>query len=62
MGAEICVPLVLIGDDEAFPLKENILKPLPRKNLTECERVAKYQILRTWRVVENAFCITAHKL
>jgi len=59
-GTEVCVPLVLIGD-ETFPLKENILRPFPGKNLTERERVTNYRISRARRVVENAFGITAHK-
>lgn len=59
-GTEVCVPLVLIGD-EAFPLKENILRPCPGKHLTERERVTNYRISISRRVVENAFGITAHK-
>lgn len=59
-GTETYVPLVLIGD-EAFPLKENILRPFPGKKLSERERVTNYRISRARRVVENAFGITAHK-
>lgn len=57
-GRSMDVPYVVISDD-AFPLKENIMKPYGQKNLTPQQRIFNYRLSRARRVVENAFGILA---
>ncbi|XP_046687153.1 putative nuclease HARBI1 [Homalodisca vitripennis] len=57
---DVCLPFVFLGD-EAFPLKENLMKPYPNKGITHDERIFNYRICRGRRVVENAFGILANR-
>ncbi|XP_012221308.1 uncharacterized protein [Linepithema humile] len=53
------LPYCLVGD-EAFPLKEYLLRPYPgRGGLTKEKNVFNYRLSRTRRIVENTFGILA---
>lgn len=52
------LPLVIVADD-AFPMKDHIMKPYAHRKLNMNERIFNYRLSRARRVVENAFGICA---
>jgi len=59
-GSSKKFPFVLVGD-EAFPLKDYLVKPYSRDSLQIKEKIANYRISRARRQVENVFGICASR-
>ena len=47
---------IVVGD-EFFPLRNNMLRPYPGRNLSKEKCVFNYHLSRAHRIVENAFGI-----
>ena len=54
------MPYIIVADD-AFPLKENIMKPYSFGGLTKEQRIFNYRLSRAGRIVENAFGILSNR-
>lgn len=61
-GTDVSAPCVILGD-EAFPLKNNLLRPYPSQQSIndDKKRHFNYRLCRARRVVENAFGILSQK-
>ena len=59
-GSSTMTPFVVVADD-AFPLKNYIMKPFGSKNLSHSHKIYNYRLSRARRVVENAFGILSSR-
>ncbi|GFN85820.1 hypothetical protein PoB_001232600 [Plakobranchus ocellatus] len=53
-GTDIELPYMFVAD-EAFPLKENIMKPLPHRQLATEKEIFNYRLSRARNTVECSF-------
>lgn len=54
-GSQTSTPYVIVGD-EGFPLKYNLMRPFPGRDLNTMEKKRyNYRLSRARRVSENAF-------
>ncbi len=60
-SSDIMMPYMFVGD-EAYPLRPDLMKPYPYRQMDHSQRVLNYCLSRARRVVENVFGILANRL
>ena len=50
------IPYVFVADD-AFPLGKHCMKPFPKSNLSDCNKIFNYRLSRMRQISENVFGI-----
>ena len=50
-----------IIEDEAFPLRKDLMKPFSHRNLEHTQEIFNYRISHARRVVKNAFDVLANR-
>ncbi|XP_023664998.2 uncharacterized protein [Paramormyrops kingsleyae] len=60
-NSDIMMPYMFVADD-AYPLRNDLMKPYPIRKMDHSHRVLNYRLSRAHRVVENAFGILANRL
>jgi hypothetical protein len=58
--SDVELPVVILGD-ETYPLLSYLMRPYPRRQLTESRRLFNYRLSRGRTVVESTFGILAGK-
>ena len=59
-GTQVKTAYAIVAD-EAFPLRNDLMKPYPHKSADETYRVFNYRLSRARRCVENGFGILANR-
>ena len=59
-NTRIDFPYVLVGD-EAFPLKDYLMRPYPKEVLDDAKRIFGYRLSRARRTIENVFGICSSR-
>lgn len=59
-GRNMPIPYTIVADD-AFALKENLMKPFAVRNLSASQRIFNYRLSRARRCIENAFGILSSR-
>uniref|UniRef100_A0A9J8B4V9 DDE Tnp4 domain-containing protein n=1 Tax=Cyprinus carpio carpio TaxID=630221 RepID=A0A9J8B4V9_CYPCA len=60
-NSDITMPYMFVGD-EAHPLRPDLMKPYPNKQMDPSRGILNYRLSRACRVAENAFSLLANRL
>ncbi|KAJ8684802.1 hypothetical protein QAD02_020595 [Eretmocerus hayati] len=59
-GSDVTSPAFFVADD-AFPPREDVMKPYGGRNLSETQKIFNYRLSRARRVIASAFGIMANR-